>query len=254
MTVGDNEDEEAPKREIVTTSPLEDWLWRGKHPVVKDMSWYVYSMWVFRIEKPPPKRSNSEEEPKKPYPRFIDIEFQSDYKLFNTHLQRIATEFRVPKYDGFTMPSSTYDSETAAMYKSLLLRPLSVVEPNGQAEDLRFAAAFDPLCTIEGQDLEPHTAFTRAWCAFVEEMEPENTVGRFRFLGPRLLWWLCNLPFQEPSPIPFQGSQKLMSDVFVWMVFCGLVSESAAWPCLQGHLCVHRGFGIVSNPFTAPCL
>ena len=91
----------------------------------------------------------------------------------------------MPKYDGFTMPSSTFDSETAAMYKSLLLRPLSVVEPNGQAEDLRFAAAFDPLCTIEGQDLDPHTAFTRAWCAFVEEMEPEHTVGRLRFCGPR---------------------------------------------------------------------
>ena len=44
------EDEESKVRQIVTTSPLEDWLWRGDDPILKDMNWYVYSMWVFRVE------------------------------------------------------------------------------------------------------------------------------------------------------------------------------------------------------------
>ena len=42
----------APKE---TTSPLEDYLWRGDDPVLKDMPWYVYSAWVRRIEKPEKK-------------------------------------------------------------------------------------------------------------------------------------------------------------------------------------------------------
>ena len=43
-------------RRLVTASSMDDWLWRGDHPVVKGMSWCVYSMWVYRIEIPPPKR------------------------------------------------------------------------------------------------------------------------------------------------------------------------------------------------------
>ena len=44
-------------RVVVTTSTIEDWLWRGTDPVVKDMSLQVYCMWVYRVEKPPPHKS-----------------------------------------------------------------------------------------------------------------------------------------------------------------------------------------------------
>ena len=77
-------------RVVVTTSSLEDWLWRGDDPIVKDMSWYVYSMWVYRVELPPTARDAK--------PRHVTIEFSPDYKLHHTHAQRLATEFRVPLF------------------------------------------------------------------------------------------------------------------------------------------------------------
>ena len=89
--VGDDVDDNHV-RQVVTTSPLEDWLWRGNHPIVRDMHWYLYSMWVFRVEKMPLKLKD-DGEPLVPGPRFIDIEFSPDYKLHRTHKQRIATEF-----------------------------------------------------------------------------------------------------------------------------------------------------------------
>ena len=38
------------QRFVVTTSTLEDWLFRGDHPTLKAMSFQVYAMWVYRIE------------------------------------------------------------------------------------------------------------------------------------------------------------------------------------------------------------
>ena len=147
-TVHDEGSEADPTRQILTTSPLEDWLWRGDDPIVKDMSWYVYSMWVFRVETLRLKL-DKDGLPQKPPPRYIDIDFSPDYKLHRTHKQRIATEFRVPMFEGFTMPPSTFDSETAAMYKSLLLRSFSV-QVTDEPEDVRFANAFQVLCEVTG--------------------------------------------------------------------------------------------------------
>ena len=161
----DGETEQA--RQIVTTSPLEDWLWRGDDPIVKDMTWYVYSMWVYRVETLP-RKLDKHGEPVDPAPRFIDISFSSDYKLYRTHKQRIATEFRVPLYEGFTMPPSTADSETAAMFKSLLLRSLSV-EMNDEPEDVRFLNAFRSLCQVPGRLVDPSKAFTTAWLVHLEQ-------------------------------------------------------------------------------------
>ncbi len=117
-----------PNAVVVTTSPLEDYLWRGDHPIPKHMSLEGYAMWVYRIEK------LGQKDPQKP--RFIDIPFSSDYKLHGSHLQRLASEFRVPRFEGFIMPSNCCDSETAALYKQLLLRPLSV-ELSELPEDVR---------------------------------------------------------------------------------------------------------------------
>ena len=38
-------------RVVVTTSTIEDWLWRGDDPVVKHMNLYVYAMWIYRVDK-----------------------------------------------------------------------------------------------------------------------------------------------------------------------------------------------------------
>ena len=70
--VGDDVDDNHV-RQVVTTSPLEDWLWRGDHPILRDKHWYLYSMWVFRVEKMPLKLEE-DGEPLVPGPRFIDIE------------------------------------------------------------------------------------------------------------------------------------------------------------------------------------
>ena len=153
---GDDIEDSKVDRQTVTTGPLEDWLWRGDHPVLKDMHWYLYSMWVYRVEVLPLKL-NDDGEPMVPGPRFIDIDFSPDYKLHRTHRQRIATEFRVPLYEGFTMPPSTRDSETAAMYKSLLLRDLSIKQGD-EPEDVRFARSFEPLCVVEGEELDGNQA------------------------------------------------------------------------------------------------
>ena len=144
------------------------------------MHWYVYSMWVYRVEKLPPKLKDNGE-PMEPGPRFTDIEFSPDYKLHHTHRQRLASEFRVPLYEGFTMPPSTRDSETAAMYKSLLLRDLSV-EQGDKPEDVRFEEAFAPLCCIKGKPLEGNHAFTQAWLAHVDKQKIWATEAARRFL------------------------------------------------------------------------
>ena len=34
-------------------SQLDDWLHRGEHDIVRDMSLYVYSIWVYRVEMTP---------------------------------------------------------------------------------------------------------------------------------------------------------------------------------------------------------
>ena len=132
-------------------------------------------MWTFRVEILPLKAQDAEPA------RFIDIEFSLDYKLHRTHKQRIATEFRVPLYEGFTMPPSTRDSETAAMFKSLLLRPLSI-QVDERPEDIRFADAFKPLCTVVNQKLDPNHAFTSAWLDYAKKQQVLATDAMRRFL------------------------------------------------------------------------
>ena len=39
-------------RRTRTTTPVDDWLHRGDHPVLKDMPLYIYAMWVYSDEKP----------------------------------------------------------------------------------------------------------------------------------------------------------------------------------------------------------
>ena len=126
------------------TSSYDDWMWRGDDPIVRDMSWYVYSMWIYRVELGAPSQETCSTL------RYIEIKFAPHYHLHRTHAQRLATEFRVPFFEGFTMPSATHDAEAAAMYKQLLLRPLAV-EAGPEPDEDRLLKAFTPMCLPAGQ-------------------------------------------------------------------------------------------------------
>ncbi|MCP4208139.1 MAG: hypothetical protein GY767_13960, partial [Shimia sp.] len=183
---GDGEEDAVPARPVVvTTSTLEDWLWRGDDPILAPMSWQVYSMWVYRIEKPP--RSKAQQGHVRH--RFVDIEFSADYKLNVTHAQRLATEFRVPLFEGFTMPPNSVDAETAAMYKQVLLRPLRV-EESEDPEDVRLLQAFDSLCAPcqlnvpqRTRSVQAAQAFSAAWLAFQSAQKAKASEARRRFLS-----------------------------------------------------------------------
>ena len=64
----------------VTTSSLEDYLFRGDHPILKDMSWPTYGMWVYRVELPPGAGTSV----RAAFPRFMDLYFDSAYKLYKS--------------------------------------------------------------------------------------------------------------------------------------------------------------------------
>ena len=184
-----SEDPERSRREMQSTGALDDWLHRGDHPIVKDMSWYAYAMWVYRVEKLTSEPQSSS------LPRFIDISFTEDYTLYTSHVQRLASELRVPLFDGFIMPPSSRDSETAALFKSLLLRPLHVSPTGGNWHVERVANAFDELCAVEEQGEDGNRACTKAWLSYSRTMEKDAMEARRIFLS--------RLEF--PSPMEPQG-------------------------------------------------
>ena len=95
------------------------WLNRGDDPILRDMCLHVYSMWVYRAEKPPPptgrKRRRAEVEHDDATSSDVDsedgntasveedakltvltIDFAEGYKLHGAFVQRISTEPRIP--------------------------------------------------------------------------------------------------------------------------------------------------------------
>ena len=117
-------------------------------------------MWVYRVEKPHRNPKHQRQ------PRVVDIEYSPQYALRGTHLQRLATVHRVPLFEGYTMPSVDSDSDTSAMFKQVILRPLSV-PINDDPADIQLVEAFSPLCA-EGDGA---TAYTRAWAEFSERQQ-----------------------------------------------------------------------------------
>ena len=149
------------------------------------MSLFVYAMWVYRVEKQPP-----ESDPDKVQaPRHVQVEFSPDYKLHHSHQQRIASELRVPLFEGYTMPTSFQDSESAALYKQLLTRPIAITPATDSEdpEDVRLVKAFLPYCASRGTQEEDRSftaakAFTVTWLAFRQEQTTRAMEGRRRFL------------------------------------------------------------------------
>ena len=102
-------------------SQLDDYLHRGTHSLLKDMSLYIYSMWVYRAE-----RSPFAQEPvlkKRTKLRHIEIPFQETYAAAKTWTQRIAKEPRVPKPEGYKFITDT-DAEMHYHLKAILFRPI----------------------------------------------------------------------------------------------------------------------------------
>jgi hypothetical protein len=144
----------------VTTTSLEDYAWRGEHPLLKDMSWSTYGMWVYRVEIPP----RAEVSVRSAVARFVDVYFDADYKLASTHMQRISTEPRVPMFEGFTMPPITQDAERNAMYKQLQCRPFSIPRSDQTPEE-KMLEALKPLCAAPPPG-QPHDLSLWANAAF----------------------------------------------------------------------------------------
>ena len=139
-------------------------------------------MRVFRVEKP--ARAGASRPPR---PRFIDIEFAPHDALCTTHSQCIAAAFRVPLFEGFTMPPKLVVSETAALYKQRLLRPLEVAAYE-EPEDVRLVKAFVPLgraCWTSGQSRSGAgaTAFTRNLLTFAEDQQHHALEARRRHMN-----------------------------------------------------------------------
>lgn len=236
---------ELSERRTVFTSSYDDWMWRGDDPIVRDMSWYVYSMWIYRVELGAPSQETCSTL------RYIEIKFAQHYHLHRTHTQRLATEFRVPLFEGFTMPSATHDAEAAAMYKQLLLRPL-VVEAGPEPDEDRLLKAFTPMCLPAGQS-EPlpsssglqharaaATCFSASWQQWAARQKKHALEGRLRFLE-RYEWpslWeteevqnrLFSMWTQANADLEKQGLSDAEPVAFPDMHQAGLTSSSDTPP------------------------
>ena len=112
-------------------SQLDDYLHRGTHPIVKDMSLYIYSMWVYRAERSPFARDASACQRNVRRPRHIEIPFHESYAATRTWTQRIAKEPRVPRPEGYRFVTDA-DPEMHYLLKAILLRPIYL--PDQRAE------------------------------------------------------------------------------------------------------------------------
>ena len=174
-----------PKYLSVTTSSLEDYLYRGDSELLAGMSWATYGTWVYRIELP----ARPEKSVRGVLPRYVDVYFDPAYKLYNSHAQRICSEPRVPMFEGFTMPALTVDSERNAMYKQIQCRPTRIlqVEDSELSQDELVMKAFalysSPVKGSAGMDnsIAATTAFTRAFLEWEEDMVQEAATARYRF-------------------------------------------------------------------------
>ncbi|CAK0895070.1 unnamed protein product, partial [Prorocentrum cordatum] len=137
-------------------SQHDDWMHRGDHPIVRDMSLYVYSIWVYRAELPLHAPPAGELDPEGSGGRtlHVDIAFDSSYSAARNWTQRLAVEPRIPKPDGFQFVSVESNAETHYLMKSVLLRPVHLPDadvPN-DTKELRYLRAYEHLCAApEGE-------------------------------------------------------------------------------------------------------
>ncbi|CAK0862279.1 unnamed protein product, partial [Prorocentrum cordatum] len=137
-------------------SQHDDWMHRGDHPIVRDMSLYVYSIWVYRVELPLHALPAGELDPEGSGGRtlHVDIAFDSSYSAARNWTQRLAVEPRIPKAEGFQFVSAESNVETHYLMKSVLLRPVRLPDADGpnDTKELRYLRAYEHLCAApEGE-------------------------------------------------------------------------------------------------------
>ena len=137
-------------------SQHDDWMHRGDHPIVRDMSLYVYSIWVYRVELPLHALPAGELDPEGSGGRtlHVDIAFDSSYSAARNWTQRLAVEPRIPKPEGFQFVSAESNVETHYLMKSVLLRPVRLPGADGtnDTKELRYLRAYEHLCALsEGE-------------------------------------------------------------------------------------------------------
>ena len=163
----------------VTLSQHDDWMHRGTHPIVRSMSLYVYSIWVYRAELPHFRAKD--QVPDDSTGRSINIAFDSSYSAAKNWVQRIAAEPRVPKVSGFQFVAESSNAETHFLMKSILLRPLDlpIADDEVDTKELRYLAAYKELCSAPEGDHWPAQRtsddspgpFERGWKRFLSEQQ-----------------------------------------------------------------------------------
>ena len=103
-------------------------------------------MWVYRAERSPFAQDASSEHKRKV--RHIEIPFHESYATARTWIQRIASEPRVPKPEGYRFVTDA-DAEMHYLLKAILLRPVYLPERQGADETNRMLLlrAYRVLCT-----------------------------------------------------------------------------------------------------------
>ena len=117
------------------------------------MNLYVYSMWVYRVEKNLTVRRKSD---RPTAPRQVEIEFDESYPSRDTFVQRLTQEPRVPMIEGMQFVPET-NAEVHCMLQSALFRPVFLPPPeDDETRDLRLLSAYKQLCTApDGQEPWP---------------------------------------------------------------------------------------------------
>ena len=176
-------------------SQHDDWMHRGDHPIVRDMSLYIYSIWVYRVELPRHALPAGELEPEGSGGRTlnVDIPFDSSYSAARNYTQRLAAEPRIPKPDGYQFVSEDSNAETHYLMKSVLLKPvrLPVADGANDTKELRYLRAYEHLCAApEGEPQWPAQPagegapgpFQRGWESFATAQEQLARAARAKCL------------------------------------------------------------------------
>jgi hypothetical protein len=169
----------------VALSQLDDWLHRGDDPILAHMNLYVYSIWVYRVEKSTFYASNASSEPRNP--RYVDIPFDPSHPACATFVQRLSREPRVPKLGGMQFVSDA-NAEVHYRFLPILLRPLNLAPlAECSSRQDRYVTTYKQLCTappgseswpaqrISDAELGP---FQRGWESFIAEQKLIATKAR----------------------------------------------------------------------------
>ena len=235
--------EKAPRGAVL--SQHDDWMHRGDDPIVRDMSLYIYSVWVYRVEPKAHARSAGDlAEAGRPASAHIDIPFDPSYAAARNWTQRLATEPRIPKVEGFQFVSAGSNAETHYLMKSVLLRPvfLPCADEDIHTKELRYLEAYKRLCSApQGQDRWPAQPsgeaspgpFQRGWQRFLEEQEIAAERARKRCLQNDIG------PWSTPS---IWSTAEVEAELLQKRLDRG---NGGGPPCACRH-CVERGDGLAS--------